>query len=96
MKEWVEKQWQDAQLGDRRLNARAIKIGEACLAIPDGSLPKKCGGWAETKTVYSFFYSEGVTLESLQEVHNKNVFEIASMSDQMVLFIQDGSEFKIC
>lgn len=30
-KEWVEKQWQEAELGDKRLNKRAVKIGLACL-----------------------------------------------------------------
>ena len=37
-KEWVEKQWQGAELGDKRLTKRAVKIGLACLETPDGSL----------------------------------------------------------
>jgi hypothetical protein len=91
-REWVEKQWQGADLGDQRLTKRAIKIGEACLTRPNGSLPKKFKGWGDTKAAYRFFDSEGVSHEALQKVHNKNVFEMASKSKQMVLFIQDGSE----
>lgn len=91
-KEWVVKQWAGAELGDERLTKRAIKIGEACLTTPDGSLPQKFGSWGDMKGAYRFFDSEGVSHEALQKVHNKNVREMAAKSDQMVLFIQDGSE----
>lgn len=90
--DWVEKQWTGAPLGDKRLEKRAIKIGEACLKTPDGTLPEKFGSWADTKGAYRFFDSSQVTHHTLQEVHNKNVIEMASASSQLVLFIQDGSE----
>jgi len=90
--DWVHKQWQGAPLGDKRLEKRAIKIGEACLNTPDGTLPEKFGGWSNTKGAYRFFDSDDVTHESLQAVHNKNVIELATISKNMVLFIQDGSE----
>jgi hypothetical protein len=48
-REWVEKQWQRAELGDKRLTRRAIKVGKACLDTPDGSLPEKFGAWGNTK-----------------------------------------------
>ncbi len=89
---WVEKQWQGANLGDQRLTKRAIKIGDACLNTPNGTLPKKFGGWASTKAAYRFFDSKEVSHDALQAVHNRNVFEIASTCGRMVLFIQDGSE----
>ena len=91
-KEWVEKQWQGSELGDKRLAKRAVKIGAACLETPDGSLPKKFGSWGDTKGAYRFFDSNGVSHEALQKVHNKNVIQAASITEQMVLFIQDGSE----
>ena len=90
--EWVKQQWQGAELGDERLTQRAIKIGEACLARPDGSLPKKFVTWADTKAAYRFFDAEEVSHESLQETHNRNVIELASKLEGIVLFIQDGSE----
>lgn len=90
--DWVKKQWQGAPLGDKRLEKRAVTIGEACLKTPDGTLPEKFGNWADTKGAYRFFDSESVTHEALQTVHNKNVVEIAGASKHMVLFIQDGSE----
>ena len=90
--DWVEKQWRGAPLGDKRLEKRAIKIGEACLKTPDGTLPEKLGCWANTKGAYRFFDSSQVSHGALQEIHNKNVIETASASSQLVLFIQDGSE----
>lgn len=91
-KEWVEKQWQEAELGDKRLNKRAVKIGLACLETPDGSLPKKFRSWGDIKGAYRFFDSDEISHEALQKVHNENVIEIASTTQQIVLFIQDGSE----
>ena len=90
--DWIEKQWQRAELGDKRLVKRAIKIGKACLETPGGSLPEKFGSWADTKGAYRFFDSRGVSHEALQRVHNKNVIQAASSTQKMVLFVQDGSE----
>ncbi len=91
-REWIEKQWQGAELGDKRLTKRAVKIALACLETPDGSLPKKFGSWGDTKGAYRFFDSDEVSHEALQKVHNENVIQTASITQQMVLFIQDGSE----
>jgi len=91
-KNWAEKQWEGAPLGDKRLEKRAIKIGEACLKTPDRSIPKKFGTWGDTKGAYRFFDSPYATHEALQKVHNRNVLEAATKSDRYVLFIQDGSE----
>jgi len=90
--DWVRKQWQGAQLGDKRLTKRAIKIGEACLTTPQGTLPEKFENWGDTKAAYRFFDSDQISHESLQETHNKNVLEIATNANRQVLFIQDGSE----
>ena len=89
---WAEKQWNQAPLGDKRLEKRAIKIGEACLRSPNSSIPKKFGTWADTKGAYRFFDSPSVTHQALQKVHNKNVIDAASVANRCVLFIQDGSE----
>lgn len=91
-REWIEKQWQGAEFGDKRLAKRAIKIGKACLEAPGGSLPEKFGSWGDTKGAYRFFDSKGVSHEALQKIHNKNVVQAASTTQKMVLFIQDGSE----
>lgn len=90
--DWAERQWGQAPLGDKRLQKRAVKIGEACLRLPDRTLPKKFGTWGDTKGAYRFFNSLSVSHEALQREHNKNVIEMASKSPLSVLFIQDSSE----
>lgn len=35
-------------LGDRRLNRRAVLLAERLAAQPTASVPAACGGWAET------------------------------------------------
>jgi transposase-like protein len=77
-REWIEKQWEGAELGDKRLVKRAIKIGRACLETPGGSLPEKFGSWGDTKGAYRFFDSNGASHDALQKVHNKNVVQAAS------------------
>ena len=79
-KEWVAKQWQGAELGDERLTKRAIKIGEACLTTPDGSLPQKFGSWGDMKGAYrflfrTFFWPLYRTLRSIYKYNIK--FQIA-------------------
>lgn len=64
-REWIKKQWQDADLDDKRLTKRAVKIGLACLETPDGSLPKKFGSWADIKGACRFFNSDAVSHETL-------------------------------
>jgi len=48
----VEKQWNGAPLGDKRIEKRAIKIGESCLNTPGGTLPEKFGNWSGTKGTF--------------------------------------------
>lgn len=90
--EWIEAQWKGSPLGDKRLESRAIKIGKACLATPDGTLPEKFTTWADTKGAYRFFDTPKVSHEALQTVHYQNVIKAATSTNNPVLFIQDGSE----
>ena len=91
---WVKEQWENSNFGDSRLNDRAIKIGQACLEKPNGTLPKKCTKWADLKGAYRFFDSDKISHESLQEAHNKNTLAEATKVDGVALFIQDGSEIE--
>ncbi len=46
---WVKEQWQQAGLGDKRRNHRAIKIANDVLGKPSASLPQQCSDWAALK-----------------------------------------------
>ncbi len=42
-------------LGDKRLNQRAVLLAEQLSGNPTASIPQACGGWAETAAAYRFF-----------------------------------------
>ena len=51
---WAEREFGGAELGDRRLDARLVRIGRAAIARPDASLPKMMGTDAELEATYRF------------------------------------------
>lgn len=52
---WAEEEFGGAELGDRRLNKRLIKVAERFADKPTASIPGACADWAETQAVYRFF-----------------------------------------
>ncbi|WP_232232601.1 transposase, partial [Cupriavidus sp. amp6] len=51
---WAEAEFRDIDLGDRRLNKRAMLLAESLAKNPSASIPSACGGWAETAAAYRF------------------------------------------
>lgn len=49
---WAAEEFADLDLGDKRLNARMVKIAESFARQPTASIPGACGGWAETQAAY--------------------------------------------
>lgn len=89
---WIKKQWFRSDLGDLRLNKRAIGIATASLKHPDKSLPQRLQKWPDLKGAYRFLSSEKISHKQLQVSHYQNVIEEASKKRDTILFIQDGSE----
>lgn len=52
---WAEEEFGGAQLGDRRLTRRLIRLATRFADKPTASIPGACGDWAETQAVYRFF-----------------------------------------
>ena len=46
---WAETEFRNVDLGDERLNKRAIKLMETFAQAPKLSIPQACQGWAEFK-----------------------------------------------
>src|ERR1043166_3667826 len=92
IEEWANQQWGKAELGDKRRNARAIKVGAAIAALPDASLPKQIKNWHELKAAYRLLSEEDVTHQALSQPHWQQTITAASSNDADVLFIQDVSE----
>nr|MBP7492710.1 transposase [Rhodoferax sp.] len=45
---WARDEFKTLELGDQRLNARAVLLAERLSSKPTESIPNACMGWAET------------------------------------------------
>jgi len=90
---WAVEQWGDAELGDTRRTQRAIAIGAAIAANPQGSLPDMMQGWNEIRAAYRLFAEDDVTHKALIQPHITETKQSATeIKSNVVLFIQDTTE----
>ena len=93
MKErWIYEQFSRIDVGDARLQKRAVEIALSCADHPEKSLSGRFDDWAGLKAAYRFFSNPKATHQTLQQPHYHEVLEKARWSEELVLFIQDGSE----
>lgn len=93
MKEqWVHEQFSKINVGDIRLQKRAVDVAIGCAKHPEESLAGRFNEWADLKAAYRFFSNPKITHQALQQPHYAQVLEKARWSEELVLFIQDGSE----
>ncbi|MGQ9687099.1 MAG: IS4 family transposase [Thiobacillaceae bacterium] len=89
--EWAMAQWGRVDLGDARLNRRAVQVGAALAAHPDESLPRQIGSAAALQGAYDLLNHPHVTLSKIAAPHWENTRRAAEQRD-VVLFIQDTTE----
>ena len=89
---WVQQQFIKVNGNDARLRKRAVKIAKSCAEHPEKSLPARFSDRAGLKAAYRFFSNPKVTHQALQQPHYQEVLEKARFSQELILFIQDGSE----
>lgn len=93
MKEqWIYDQFSRIDVSDARLQKRAVDIAIGCAEHPEESLAGRFDDWADLKATYRFFSHPNITHQVLQQPHYHQVLEKARFSEELVLFIQDGSE----
>lgn len=90
--QWIHRQFSNVNMKDARLQKRAVQIAQGCAEHPDKSLPDRFDDWAGVKAAYRFFSNPKVSHQTLQQPHHQEVLEKARWSEELVLFIQDGSE----
>ena len=90
--QWIYQQFAKVNMNDVRLQKRAVKIAQDCAEHPEKSLCGRFADWAGLKAAYRFFSNPKVTHQKLQQPHYKEVLEKARWSEELILFIQDGSE----
>lgn len=52
---WAAEEFEGIDLGDRRLDSRAVLLLERLADKPTASIPGACNGWGETQAAYRFF-----------------------------------------
>jgi hypothetical protein len=87
---WALREFDRAELGDRRLNQRALRIASAQSGFFGASIPRACVIPAEIKGCYRMLSNESVTHEGLLSGHLSATIDRAS-SRRVVLAIEDGT-----
>ena len=90
---WSEMEFQNLDLGDKRTNARTIKIVNSIAKSPQSSIPEACQGWAETLATYRFYSNESFDSNDLLKPHYEATEQrIRTSESTTILCIQDTSE----
>jgi hypothetical protein len=88
---WGAKEFSGLDLGDERLNKRAIKLVEQFADKPTASIPAAAGGWADTIAAYRFLGNENADWESILAPHAIQTQQRMSRHP-VVLCLQDTTE----
>lgn len=88
---WAEEEFETLDLGDPRLNRRAVLLAERLSQKPGASIPGACANWSETVAAYRFLGNKEVTWDDVMAAHwDASQKRIAQHS--VVLCIQDTTE----
>ena len=89
---WAADEFAEVSLGDKRLNARLIKLCDSFSDAPESPINQACSDWMETKAAYRFFQNDRVKVEDILTAHRHKTSERAKKYNT-VLAIQDTSYF---
>lgn len=85
---WAEEEFGEADMGDKRLNARLVQLAGVLGEKPQDSLPDASGDPATLKAAYRFFDNEQVTPEGILLSHIEATYRRMA-SIKLVLAVQD-------
>ena len=93
---WAEEEFAGADLGDKRLNRRLVKLTERFADKPTASIPGACPDWSETQAVYRFFDQTNnakrpLDWETILTPHMERT-EARMRQHRVVLCLQDTTE----
>lgn len=89
---WASDEFKEADLGDKRLNDRLIKLCDSFSESPESPINKACEDWSETKAAYRFFQNDRISSEKIMKSHYEKTL-IRANEQKTVLAIQDTSYF---
>jgi hypothetical protein len=85
---WAEIEFDEAELGDRRLTMRLQELAGRLAEHPSQSLPEACADGAQLKAAYRFFDNEQVTPAAVLASHVRST-TVRSTAETLVLAVQD-------
>jgi IS4 transposase len=88
---WAEVEFETLDLGDARLNKRAVLLAERLGQKPGASIPGACENWPETAAAYRFLRHERVGWEEVMTAH-ATASQARIREHAVVLCIQDTTE----
>jgi hypothetical protein len=68
---WIRAEFRSADLGDKRLDDRLVKIGDELGSSPAESIPAACEDWASTKATYRFCDNDRVEPSEVISAHRQ-------------------------
>jgi hypothetical protein len=89
---WAAEEFADVNLGDKRLDARLIKLCDRFSDAPESPINQACADWAETKAAYRFFQNDNVEVGEMLAAHRCKTAQRAK-GHKTVLALQDTSYF---
>ena len=89
---WAAEEFSELRLGDRRLDARLIRLCDRFSDSPESPINQACADWKETKAAYRFFQNESVDVGAIMAAHRHKTAGRAEKQDT-VLALQDTSYF---
>jgi hypothetical protein len=89
---WAAEEFSEVSLGDKRLNARLIRLCDRFSDAPESPINQACADWAETKAAYRFFQNESVDVGAIMAAHRRKTAGRAE-EQNTILALQDTSYF---
>lgn len=88
---WAAEEFETLDLGDARLNRRAVLLAERLAQKPGASIPNACQNWSETVAAYRFLSHEDVSWDEVMQAHWQ-ASEQRIGQHPVVLCLQDTTE----
>jgi len=88
---WADDEFRGVDLGDKRRDARLIRLVERLAERPTASIPGACNGWAETQGAYRFLSGDEYDWMDILEPH-RQCTRVRMAPHPVVLCLQDTTE----
>ena len=88
---WAEEEFGEAELGDKRLTKRLVKLASQRGAKPSASINESCEGSSGSRAAYRFYDNDQVEPEAIQASHLKTALGRVKKYS-IVLAVQDTTQ----